>query len=270
MVLCRELRGDMRRVVEQVASLLRSGFGDEDYSRVIGVGVGGDQSRYIDVVAEEHIVKGIQGLGTRAWVVSEERGVWALSSKPEVVFLVDPLDGSLNYVLRIPFASISIAAYPVGASIVEPFYGVVYNIFTGDSIELCDGEVFFNGVKVNSYLGLEEGYNVLSVYTENLEHLEKIKRAFGEGPGSLKIRVMGSASIEASYAALGLIGHFAHLTGKVRNVDIAVALALAHRLGAGLYTDPPLRDMRIDAVERVNKLIIARRESPIWKVVNEL
>jgi len=263
-----ELCGFFRKVVEDLASFLRRHFGSEEYSRVVGTGVSGDQSRYIDVITEELVVEKVKSAGLSAWVVSEEKGRWALSEKPELVLLVDPLDGSLNYSLRIPFASVSLAVYPGIAKITEPVYGVVYNIFTSDSLELCNGKVFHDGIQITEYLG--RGFEVVSIYTEDPKHLEIISKEFKRNNVSVKTRTMGSASLEAVYAAVGLIGHFVHLTGRIRNTDLAVALAVADRLKTRVYTAPPLSEIAVDRVQEIKKVIIASKKSLIWKLIDEL
>lgn len=262
------LCGFFKKIVEDLSFFLRSFFGSEEHSRVVGIGVSGDQSRYIDIIAEEHIVNKAKSAGLPAWVISEEKGRWTLSEKPELVLLVDPLDGSLNYSLGIPFASISLAVYHGIAKITEPVYGVVYNIFTGDSVELCNEKVFHNGIQVPKYL--DRGFEVISVYTEDPKPLETILKEFKGKNVSVKTRTMGSASIEAVYAAIGLIGHFVHLTGRIRNTDLAVALAIADKLGAGVYTAPPLSEITVNDVQKIEKVVIASKKSPIWKLIDVL
>lgn len=263
-----ELREISRKIAEDLASLLRKYFGLDEYGKIIGTGVSGDQSRYIDIVAEEYVVNEVKKRDLPAWVISEERGQWILHREPEYFILVDPLDGSLNYALRIPFASVSIAIYRKAKSIIEPEYGVVLDIFTGDTIEIYGKEVVFNGIHVPHYLN--RGLEVLSVYTEDARHIDMLVKSLKESGIHAKTRTMGSASLEATYAALGLIGHFVHLTGKIRNTDLAVALAAASKLGAGIYIKPSLNEIRVDKVQSIEKVIIASKNSPLWRIVDGL
>lgn len=268
MVLVTELREISREIANGLASLLRKYFGLDEYGKIIGTGVTGDQSRYVDIVAEEYVVNEVKKRNLRAWVIGEERGRWILCEEPEYLILVDPLDGSLNYALRIPFASISIAVYRKAKSIIEPEYGVVLNIFTGDAIEIYGEEVTFNGVHVSHYL--DRGLEVLSVYTEDARHLDMLVKGLRENGIHVKTRTMGSASLEAAYAALGLIGHFVHLTGKIRNTDLAVALAVASKLGAGVYIRPPLNGIKVDEVQNIERVVIASKNSPLWRIIGWL
>ncbi|MEM2024864.1 MAG: inositol monophosphatase family protein [Desulfurococcaceae archaeon] len=257
-----------KKIAESTASIIRKHFGEENYLEVVNIGVSGDVTRRIDLIAEKHIVSRVEETGLQAWVLGEERGLWRVGEKPDYIVLADPLDGSLNYAHRIPFASISIAVYKGLTSVVEPKYGIVYNVFTGDVVELCGNSVFINGNAVNKYLN--RGIELASIYAESPLHIERVKKALEASGVNAKVRTMGSASIEAAYAALGLIGYFAHLTGKLRNTDIPVALAIASKLDAGVYIDPPLPGIRLDAVQNIKKVLISYKNSPLLGVLDRL
>jgi myo-inositol-1(or 4)-monophosphatase len=81
---------------------------------------------------------------------------------------------------------------------------------------------------------------------------------------------MGSASLEALYAALGVINGFMHLTGKLRNSDVAVAIGVANALNTGIYVSPVLNELKTSEIVKIEKIVIARRNSEIWKIVDEL
>jgi myo-inositol-1(or 4)-monophosphatase len=246
----------IKRVALEAASILRELEGKDEYLEVFGVNPLGDLTRKIDLVVEDHIYESIKSLGLNALFVGEERGV--RESKPyyEYVVLVDPLDGSLNYAARIPFASVSIAVYKRGSSISSPIYGVVKNIYTDEIYELCNGNIYWNGKLVSSLAPRVE--NVFSIYTESPEMLRAVVEVGDMLVKSIKVRTMGAASLEAIYAAHGRIAGFYHLTGKLRNSDVAVAIGIANRLKAHIYSKPPLRSIRIDRVETIEKIVITR------------
>lgn len=262
--LCRVFGEIARKVAESLENLA----GRQEYMEVIGFGVSGDLSRRIDLLAEELVVSEVGKLGLSAWVVSEEKGVWKLADNPEFIVLVDPLDGSLNYYLGIPFASVSIAVYRRGSHIASPLYGVVRSVFSNVVVELCEDTVFLNEQEIPQYLS--RGFEVVSIYTENPYHIEVIVRKLEERGVKAKTRTMGSAALEASYAAIGLIGHFVHLTGRLRNVDIPVALAIASRLGAEVYTEPRLEELEVSEVQLIRKVLITQRDSGLREVIEKL
>ncbi|MEM0224165.1 MAG: inositol monophosphatase family protein [Desulfurococcaceae archaeon] len=258
-----------KEIVERDVKFLRENYGREEYNEVIGLGVSGDVTRKIDILSENLIEEEIRSRGIRAWLVGEERGLRKISEEPEVIVLVDPLDGSLNYAHKIPFASMSVAVYPRNVNNpVNLAYGIVYNIFTGDTIELCENRVYYNGSEIAGYLN--KGLELLSIYTENPRHIELARKVFSESKLNLKTRTLGSASIEAAYAAIGFIGGFMHLTGGLRNSDVAVALAIATRLGTPVYAKPDLHDLRIDTIQKINKIVIASPHNPVWRILEKL
>jgi myo-inositol-1(or 4)-monophosphatase len=258
-----------RRVVEDASSLLREYYGLDYYVEVVGRGVSGDVSRRIDIVVEDYIVDQVLGTGFKAWVLAEERGLRRLVDRPEYILVVDPLDGSLNYALRIPFAAVSLAVYnPTVRDVTRATYCIIKHVFTGDTVELCNGRVYYNRVEILSRL--DEGREVLSIYTEDYRVLGVIKEAFTKLGLELKTRTLGAASLEASYAALGFIGQFAHLTGKIRNVDLAAALTLARVLNAYIYTQPPVEQINTTELQAISKVVIAGTNSPLLSILRYL
>jgi myo-inositol-1(or 4)-monophosphatase len=258
-----------RRVVEDASSLLREYYGLDYYVEVVGKGVSGDISRRIDIVVEDYIVDRVLSTGFKSWVLAEERGLRKLVEVPEHILVVDPLDGSLNYALRIPFAAVSLAVYtPEARSITEAVYCIVRHVFTGDTVELCNGRVHYNRVEVQSRL--DKGREVLSIYTESHRVLGVIREAFTKQGLELKTRTLGAASLEASHAALGLIGQFAHLTGKIRNVDLAAALTIARVLRAYIYAQPPVDQISTTKLQTISKVVVAGANSPLLSVLDQL
>lgn len=259
---------DFRNIAENTADMLRRISGSPYYSEVVGTNVTGDISRRVDIEAENYIVDEIRKLDYKAWIVSEERGTWKLHEEPDIVVLVDPLDGSLNYYLGIPFASVSIAVYKKNSRITEPFYGVVRSIFSNDVIEVCNGIVLLNNVPIKS--NLNRGNDVISIYAEKAHQVSAIINKLREKSSSVKTRTMGSAALEAAYAALGLIGHFVHITGRIRTVDIPVGLAIAFILGKEVYTDPHVDTLELISVQTIRKVVITTKSSGLIEVVEQL
>ncbi len=235
----RELFEIIRSVSESLTGLLRECYGDTAYSEVIGLGVTGDTSRRIDIVAEEHAVEELRRTGLSIWVVSEEKGLYKLSEKPDYVVLIDPLDGSLNYSVGVPFASVSLAVFPYKQlnpqSIPEDVVGVVENIFTREWYGVIGREVYVDGRLVESYPAQRTG--IASVYFDTIEELKNLRDFFKNRGWRLRLRVYGSASLESAYASVGKIDHFISLTKKLRNTDIVVGYVIASRLGASITGD---------------------------------
>ncbi|MCC6052460.1 MAG: hypothetical protein LM585_04415, partial [Fervidicoccaceae archaeon] len=61
-----------------------------------------------DLLAENYIVNQLKELGFKGKIVTEETGVIEVGDS-DLIAIIDPLDGSINYSLGIPWFSISIA-----------------------------------------------------------------------------------------------------------------------------------------------------------------
>lgn len=257
-----------KEISNKIAMRLRDLRNVDEYYRVVGRGVSGDLSRLIDVISEEYVVDLARKEGIKAWIVGEEKGIWRLTETPDYIILLDPLDGSLNYVHGLEYASVSMSVYLPGSSILEPIYGIVKSVFTDQCFEICNGTVMYNGKRVDTYR--RNSYGVVSIYTEDPRDLEVLREAYRDSGYELKTRTMGSASMESALAALGYLGGFIHLTGKLRNLDIAVSLAISHRLGVKTMIKPDIREIKTMDIELIKKIVIAPSDSPIWRIADKL
>jgi len=262
-----ELVGESRRVVSELRRILLEHYGDEAYSTIVGRGVTDDVTRRVDELAEDYVVNAFRRAGLSVWVIGEEKGVHRLSPSPDYIVLLDPLDGSLNYASQIPFASISIVAYSVRGGIPllhEAEYGLVAGLFNGFEVEYSEGRTTYNGKVINEARKRVGETRIVSAYFNNIEELSFLRDVFTSSSGSgFKLRIMGSASIEAVLAALGFIDYFISLTGRLRNTDIALAVTVALRLGREVLIDPPLGQLSVDDVRIVRRLVIGPKSDSV-------
>ena len=156
---------------------------------------------YYDTLAEEIILSMIQKEFPDHSVLAEESGEDLKSGS--VTWIVDPLDGTVNFAHSIPVFSVSIAAVVEN----EVVCGVIYQPITG---ELFIGEKnkgsFLNGnpLKVSSVSSLEDSflatgfpYNLDDNPLGCIEHLLSVLRK------GLPVRRLGSAALDLSYLAAG-------------------------------------------------------------------
>jgi len=230
------------RVGLELVGFLRENIGRTDLAREIGRSVTGDITRKIDLMAEEYLVDLVKASGVDAWVLSEERGLYKVSDKPEYLIIADPLDGSLNYVLEIPFSAVSIAVY----SMSEPYYskviyGFVSNIFREERYEYYNGAIYLNGAEYKSSL---KGRGIICIYTVNPRLLEKIRKFVLDKGGKPRLRTLGATSLEILYTAIGRMEYYINDVGGIRANDIAVGLGVALNKGLRVIVRPQLS--RID------------------------
>lgn len=93
-----------------------------------------------DVESERIILKKIKRSRIKCTVDSEEAGIVDYGSR-DIVWTLDPLDGTLNYVKRIPYFAVSIGVFVGG----EPVVGVIYNPVLDEMYSASQGA----GAKLN-------------------------------------------------------------------------------------------------------------------------
>ena len=118
-----------RRATDALRGILADSPSTEERVREVGTrGEGGDRTLVIDAAAEEAVFEQLALLhddGLRFTAVSEERGNIDFGD-PDVLVVVDPIDGSVNAKRGLPHHSISIAVAR-GDTMADVFFGYVYD-----------------------------------------------------------------------------------------------------------------------------------------------
>ena len=227
------LRRVLVRVAGEVAGFLRDRFGVEEYL-VVETLHGEDYGMKADVEAEDLIVELLKSEGLSGWVIGEERGVVKIRGGGNLYFVVDPLDGSKNYAVGVPWCAVSIAALVNGEgrvpSLGDVVAGAIAPIFGGPILSFARGVGVFEGGAL-VHVRREPPAKMLLTYVEAPEQA-RLLRTYLEMAGRRSVRSLGSASLEIAWAALGRVEAFIDLRGKLRPVDVAAAVGLAVELGA--------------------------------------
>jgi myo-inositol-1(or 4)-monophosphatase len=98
-----------------------------------------------DKKAERMIISKIKKSGIPCTIVSEEAGKVNLGSN-EIVWAVDPLDGTLNYAKRIPYFAVSVGVLMKS----KPMVGAIYNPILDELfVARKDGGAYLNGRRIH-------------------------------------------------------------------------------------------------------------------------
>jgi myo-inositol-1(or 4)-monophosphatase len=161
---------------------------------------------YVDKTAEEKLVAGLSAIFPQAGFITEEETI--ASEQKEYMWVIDPLDGTTNFVHQLPVYSISIGLLHHHI----PVIGVVYEpnrheLFYGWK----NGGAYLNGkrisVKQNPLLEsalLATGFpyydfDLIGLYLNTLQEILKTTRG---------MRRMGSAAVDLAYVACGRFDGF--------------------------------------------------------------
>jgi myo-inositol-1(or 4)-monophosphatase len=179
------------------------------------IGFGGDTTREIDFLAEGILLKHLQSFGA---MFSEESGVMG---EGEISTVVDPLDGSDNFVSQIPYYGFSVALVEGDTTKA----GFVVNLATQQFIYRGDGDV------VEGYISSDEAfrlianpYATLGVFEKGYAHGECGDLLFQGGD---KFRVMGALALSVAGA---YHYDFVIFKGQARIFDVAAALFIVKDL----------------------------------------
>ena len=256
-----ELRRIVERISGQTAGLLRDLVG-ERLDEIVARQKLGDTTRRIDIIAEDYVLDMIKNTGFHALVVTEERGAITIGDKPQLIYVIDPLDGSTNYIIGVPWSAVSIAVAPYkkDAMLSDIIAGAIAPIIPGFNVfSFARGRgVFYGGSRIAFNEKYFVGRNVLLGYFESREGA-RVFKTFMNITKDIKVRSLGCASLEIVYTAIGRAELFMDIRGWLRNVDVAAALGLARELGA-YVSDSKGSDINstIMDVVMVGDVIVAR------------
>lgn len=187
---------------------------------------------YVDKGAEKIIVARLKMLLPQAGFITEE-GTEKRDANP-LKWVIDPLDGTTNFIHGMPFYAVSIALLMEN----EPLIGVIYEINQDEMFTATNGGgAFLNGKAIHvseattvadSLLGTGfpyYDYHLLDQYLALFKHL--MKHSHG-------IRRPGSAATDLAYVACGRFDGFYEYS--LSPWDVAAGVLLVREAG-GIVTD---------------------------------
>jgi len=220
-----------KKTALEAGELLREGFGRLKSGDIALKGFG-DYVTAMDHASEKLIIESIKQHYPGHQIYAEESGMDSQDS--EYLWLIDPLDGTANYVHGIPFYSVSIAIQK-GNQILA---GVVYNVECNElfTAEQSQG-AFLNGepVHVSERPSLDKAMLGTGFPWRSKPHIAAYVNTFHQMfLHSAGMRRMGSAAIDLSYVACGRLDGFWEM--HLRPYDIGAGILLTKEAG-GTVTD---------------------------------
>jgi len=185
-----------------------------------------DPVTWFDEEAQRRIIDYLQLRFPSDSFYAEESGV--RTKDVDNVWVIDPIDGTVNYIAEIPFYCVSIAFVREG----RPVLGVVYHPVVNETFYACKGlGAFLNGrrVSVSKTSNPRESILTLSHESGDTHRLVRILER-----KIRKIRMYGTAALQGAYVAAGRTQ--AYLTFNANVVDVAAVQVLVEEAG-GMATD---------------------------------
>ena len=231
----------MQNVVDRISNVVRNA--GKIMLDVNGVGMDGEiceksgDANYVtvfDVRVQTYLINEIKAIIPDAVFMAEEK-----DNDPEVLqcehcFIIDPIDGTTNFIRNYKQSSISVAMVSGG----EVVIGIVYNPYLDELFSaIAGGGAFMNGEKISvSDRALSEsiiGFGPSPYYKEELGR-KTFDSLFSIFMRCADVRRTGSAAIDLANVAAGRIDGFFEM--RLSPWDIAAGYLLIKEAG-GVMTD---------------------------------
>lgn len=189
-----------------------------------------DMVSYVDKSAEEIIVNDLQIIFPEAGYIVEEN---TRSERKDYNWIVDPLDGTTNFIHGIPCFSVSIALEHNGKIIL----GVVYEVSRDECFyAIKDGGAFLNDepIYVSERKTLSESLIATGFPIYNFDRLDnylKVLSHFMKNTHGL--RRLGSAATDLCYVACGRVD--AYYEYNLHPWDLAAGALIVQEAGGKVY-----------------------------------
>lgn len=190
----------------QGGELLKEGYEKKEHTIHTKEGCHNIVTEY-DYLIEELIVNTIKQVYPNHNFLCEERGKMQGKSQ-EICWIIDPIDGTVNFAQKIPFFAVSIAAIHKG----EVFLGITYQPITNELFWAIKGEgAYLNGKRIfvsnvkhlkDAVIGTGFPYNL----KENPENC--IDAFLSIAKKGLPVRRLGAATLDLAYVAAGKLDAF--------------------------------------------------------------
>lgn len=247
-----------KKIFENVEKLLKDQVGNSKAGEFVKIGADGTPTSYIDIVAEDEVIKILENTDFTSYLISEEIGELKLgkgkqesinltkeldpnfneenknkseSEEAKFIFLIDPLDGTSNAIKNIPAygMSIAVAKVPKGreATLEDVEIGFVKDYANGNFYEAIKGK----GASLNGKPLIPTTETDLSKISLGGFTKSKTLAVSRLVDTARRMRVLGSVVLELAYVANGKYDVFLDLRGS-RIIDIAASKLIVEEAGA--------------------------------------
>jgi myo-inositol-1(or 4)-monophosphatase len=161
---------------------------------------------YVDIQSEKKLVEGLQKILPHSGFITEEKTV--SQEKKELQWVIDPLDGTTNFIFDLPVYSVSVGLLENGKLVV----GIVYEPVHDELFFAWkNGGAFLNNhsIHVSSTSRMEDSLLGTGFPIKHFQKLNNYLQLIGYCvQHSLGVRRMGSAAVDLAYTACGRFDAF--------------------------------------------------------------
>lgn len=228
-----EIQKAVCTICEETGDFIRTEARNFDLSRVEQKTGFNNLVSYVDKEAEQRLVKALKKVVPNAGFVTEE-GTVEQSRNEEYNWVIDPLDGTTNFLHNLPVYAVSVGLVQNGV----PVAGVVYDVERKEMFHAAEGDAAYcnnRTIRVTQVPVLSESLLATGFPYHQTSHKDnylKIIEHFLEKTHG--IRRLGSAAIDLAWVACGRLDGFFEY--NLNPWDIAAGILIVKQAG-GYVTD---------------------------------
>ena len=227
-----EIFKETEKLVERSADFIQNQLGNVKNQQIETKSLNSLVS-YVDKKAEEMLVEGCMKILPEAGFITEEETIEKSADK-EWLWIIDPLDGTTNFLHSLPFFSISAALQHRGKTVM----GLVCEVNRRELFYAIKNEgAFLNGKKIScsSTEKLTDSLLATGFPYYDFDRRDAYLKLLGElMPKSRGIRRLGSAALDLAYTACGRFDAFFEYS--LAPWDVAAGAFIVEEAG-GIVTD---------------------------------
>lgn len=225
-ILCQEVVS----LAKEAGNFIKTEAGKFNADRIEFKGLN-DMVSYVDKTSEEMIVAKLQQLLPEAGFITEEKTVVKTASQYN--WVIDPLDGTTNFIHGLPVYSVSIALKEYE----ELVLGVVYEINQDECFYAWkDAPAYLNGKKIHvsdkptvadsliatgfPYYNFEKADAYLNLFKDLMQSCQGLRR-------------LGSAAVDLAYTACGRFD--AYYEYNLNDYDMAAGIIIVKQAGGKVF-----------------------------------
>lgn len=215
-----------KKIISEVAIFIRNEKNNVSASDIEAKGLN-DLVSYVDKTAEKMLVKGLGELLPNATFITEEATV--KNEKSDYYWVIDPLDGTTNFLHGIPHFSVSVALVYQEV----PIIGIIHDVMRDECYWAWKGGgAFLN----DEAIAVSQSQRVLDAVLgmgfpySQYQSMEKVATSLNYFLKHARgLRRMGSAALDLAYIAAGRLDGFYEVNLKAW--DVAAGICLVQEAG---------------------------------------
>jgi myo-inositol-1(or 4)-monophosphatase len=192
-----------------------------------------DYATRVDVQIETHVKAALADAAADIPFLGEETGG---SLEPELVWVLDPIDGTTNFIKGSPLCAISLALLERG----QPVFGIVdLPLLDERYVARAGAGAYLNGIRLHAadVTRLDDAVIAITDFAvaddrgwENPLHIAVLRRI---APRALGVRTHGSAALDLAWIAAGRLGASIMLSNRAW--DVSAGILLVREAGGVVY-----------------------------------